>query len=545
MSLCDSFNATYCNGSGLIVVPEDKKHALNGWSGDSCLNELFETWGHFKESDIKEFIEHGSYKTKYHLSRNKSLNKDQILMLLESGSFSVLENAASNKLVDLEDIKNIVSEDDGSYSCSYKLLGVLSNPNVDEKTIDGLKDNKYGWVRKKVFSIINNYKDDDLKDRYKVLGLIENPNIDSKLKEKLKTSLSGLESNKYKLRFSAEGADTLEYVYGEFDLNEMAEHINKSLSNGQESWGEYCANNWYDFGESEYGLNKSSIDIKIEVEDKQEGFTLNFGSEGSESTYGHDGLSEGKFAHVAASYESGEYGFADFDLEFEFRPENINLETTDYKLLISGIEYSGPSGEDNNYSEGELINTSTHGTDIELYFKAQGSLIDVTSYDDILGHVDNDKEKITEETIKKYFEFVLSESKNNVAGEKKSKKQNINKIISNIDMDVLGEIMGDKAESIEYSDHNIVVFNIEAEDLEGGAFEKMEEIGSVEYGDWNMLGEIVSEEEVNKIKKDFAEDLKNAKENDETEIDDYSQIYMSFLYCEGVYVWSASTAPIG
>ena len=166
--------------------------------------------------------------------------------------------------------------------------------------------------------------------RYKVLGLIENPNIDSKLKEKLKTSLSGLESNKYKLIFSAEGADTLEYVYGEFDLNEMAEHINKSLSNGQESWGEYCADNWYDFGESEYGLNKSSIDIKIEVEDKQEGFTLNFGSEGSESTYGHDGLSEGKFAHVAASYESGEYGFADFDLEFEFRPENINLETLEY-----------------------------------------------------------------------------------------------------------------------------------------------------------------------------------------------------------------------
>ena len=220
-------------------------------------------------------------------------------------------------------------------------------------------------------------------------------------------------------------------------------------------------------------------------------------------------------------------------MEFEFRPENINLETTDYKLLISGIEYSGPSDEDNNYSEGELINTRTHGTDIALYYKAEGSLIDVTSYDDVLEHVDHDNK------------FVLTETKNNEADEKKSKKQDINKIISNIDMDLLGEIMGDKAESIEYSDHNIVVFNIEAEDLEGGAFEKMEEIGSVEYGDWNMLGGIVSEEEVNKIKKDFAEDLKNAKEIDETEIDDYSQIYMSFLYCEGVYVWSASTAPIG
>ena len=112
LNLCDSFNATYCNGSGLIVVPEDKKHALNGWSSDSCLNELFETWEHFKESDIKEFIEHGSYKTKYHLSRNKSLNKDQILMLLESGSFSVLENAASNKLLELDDIKNLIDGDD-------------------------------------------------------------------------------------------------------------------------------------------------------------------------------------------------------------------------------------------------------------------------------------------------------------------------------------------------------------------------------------------------------------------------------------------------
>ena len=89
------------------------------------------------------------------------------------------------------------------------------------------------------------------------------------------------------------------------------------------------------------------------------------------------------------------------------------------------------------------------------------------------------------------------------------------------------------------------MFNIEAEDLQNGAFEKMEEIGSVDYGDWNMLGGIVSEEEVNKIKKDFAEDLKRAKENEETEIDDYSQIYMSFLYCESVYVWAASTAPLG
>ena len=108
-------------------------------------------------------------------------------------------------------------------------------------------------------------------------------------------------------------------------------------------------------------------------------------------------------------------------------------------------------------------------------------------------------------------------------------------------MDVLGEIMGGKAESIQYSDYNIVVFNIEAQDLEGGAFEKMEQTGMVKYGDRNMLGGLISEEEVNKIKKDFTEDLKRLKDDDENEVEDFSQIYMSFLYCEGVYVWSAST----
>ena len=544
LSLCDSFNATHCNGSGLIVVPEDKKHALNGWSGDSCLNELFEIWEHFKESDIKEFIEHGSYKTKYHLSRNKSLNKEQILMLLESGSFTVLENAASNKLVDLEDIKNIVNGDDESYSYSYKLLGVLSNPNVDAKTIEGLKDNKYGWVRKKACSIIKNYDKIDLNDKYKVLGLLENKTVDSKTKTMLQKALSSLETVLYKMNFNTSHVTVCEYVFGEHSLDEIAPKIADSISNEDDGWSYYCSNNWYEFGESEYGLDDTSIEFVFDMGDgNPETTSLYFGNR-KEDFDPFVGVDPGGFIHQAYSTEVGEYAFDSFDLEFELRPEGLSFETTDRELLISGIDYTHPGGEDDNYSSGELVNTRTKGTDIYLSYKTHGGTEDVY-YDDILEHVDCDKDKITEVSIKKYFEFVLTEPKNNEADEKKSKKQDIKKIISNIDMGVLGEIMGDKAESIEYSDHNIVVFNIEAEDLEGGAFEKMEEIGSVEYGDWNMLGEIVSEEEVNKIKKDFAEDLKNAKENDETEIDDYSQIYMSFLYCEGVYVWSASTAPIG
>jgi len=549
LGLCDSFNATHCEGSGLTVVPEDKKHALNGWSGDSCLNELFEIWEHFKESDIKEFIEHGSYKTKYHLSRNKSLNKNQILMLLESGSFTVLENAASNKLVDLEDVKNIVSGDDGSYSYSYKLLGVLSNPNVDAKTIEGLKDNKYGWVRKKVCSIINNHDKTDLNDKYKVLGLLENKIIDSKTKTKLQKALSSLETVLYKMDFNTSRVTVCECVFGEHDLDEIAPKIADSISNEDDGWSYYCSNNWYEFGESEYGMDNTSIGFVFDMGDgKPEPISIFFGNrkEGWETKFFKDlhidpfaGVDPGKFIHQAYSTEVGEYAFGKFDLEFEFRPEEISFETTDRELLISGIDYTRPGGEDDNYSSGEIVNTRTKGTDIYLSYKTHGGAEDVY-YDDILGHVDNDKEKITEATIKKYFEFVLNQSKKNEPKEKKNldKKQDINQIISNIDVDVLGEVMQEKAESIQYSDYNIVIFNIEAQDLETGTFEKMEEIGSVEYGDWNMLGGIVSAAEVTRIKEYFTNDLKRLKEDEGNDVDDCSQIYISVLYCKGIYVWS-------
>ncbi|MDB4097280.1 tetratricopeptide repeat protein [Flavobacteriaceae bacterium] len=514
-----------------------------------AFGDLFELWEHFLDVDIESFIINGCYRSKHSLSKNPSLNKSQVLELLNHGAFSVLDNTAASKLLELDDIKNIMDSDDGTYHYSYKLLGLLSNPNINNDSIEKLRNNRFSWVRMKVFSIINNYKDEDLKDKYKVLGLIENQNIDSKLKEKLKTSLLGLETNKYTLKFGSEGASTLEYVYGEFDLDEMAEHISKSLNNFEESWSEYCRDNWYDFGESEYGLNESSIDIKIEVEDKQEEeFTLNFGSKIHDTHLdsSHNGLSKGSFAHVATSYESGEYGFANFELEFEFRPEKINLETTDYKGLISGIEYSGSRDEDYNYSQGELINTTTHGTDITLYYKTEDNLIDVTSYDnefDGYTWFDQSRESFgpKEEDVKKHF-VKINEGVFDDLDKKwqEEKAQDIKQLIKKVDMDVLGEIMRGKAESIQYSDYNIVVFNIEAQDLEGGAFEKMEETGRVKYGDWNMLGGIISEEEVNKIKKDFTEDLKRLKDDDENEVEDLSQIYMSFLYCEGVYVWSAS-----
>jgi len=114
----------------------------------------------------------------------------------------------------------------------------------------------------------------------------------------------------------------------------------------------------------------------------------------------------------------------------------------------------------------------------------------------------------------------------------------IKNIIDKIDIDVLGDLMQDKAESIQYSDYNIILFNIDQNDLENENFENMEEIIGVEYGDWNLLGAFISQDEINRIKEYFDEDLNRLMEDEDNGVDDYSQIYMSFLYCNKVYVWS-------
>ena len=122
-------------------------------------------------------------------------------------------------------------------------------------------------------------------------------------------------------------------------------------------------------------------------------------------------------------------------------------------------------------------------------------------------------------------------------------KELIHKIINDIDTEDLGETMLGKAESLqmEYGG-NIVIFEISLEELRKGNFYNMEKMSTIEYGDWDSLRNWVSESEVERIKKQFDEDLEDLSNDDSYEVDDCSQIYSSFLYCNGEYVWGALVA---
>jgi hypothetical protein len=66
----------------------------------------------------------------------------------------------------------------------------------------------------------------------------------------------------------------------------------------------------------------------------------------------------------------------------------------------------------------------------------------------------------------------------------------------------------------------------------------MNELNTIEYGDWDSLKDLVFESEVERMKNQFDEDLAAKETMGFSETLEYSQIYSSFLYCNGEFVWS-------
>lgn len=115
----------------------------------------------------------------------------------------------------------------------------------------------------------------------------------------------------------------------------------------------------------------------------------------------------------------------------------------------------------------------------------------------------------------------------------------ISEIKDEINLDLLSEYCGEFAENMQYSDDNIMVLKISLENLKNENFDEIIEVGRVGYGDWDSLSSLVPEGEVDEIKLQFEEDLKNY--SDDGEVNSFEDIYASVLYCNNEYVWGAST----
>lgn len=366
---------------------------------------FFQYWEVFKFDCIDKFLKGGSYLTKLALSRNNSLNKGQIQVLLEEGTFSILQNVIANPEFSLEELKDIVQKDDGSYQYSYKLMGVILNPNADQSLVESLKNNSYNWIKKLVYSKIDKYSNEDLNDKYKLQGLLNNNKVDKKSKSSFEKNIEKLESNTYTINFDTEvDVNIIEYVYSEFEYEDLINELSESVLSDDESWADHCSSNWHEYGESEYGLEENSLEVYLVSGDTTESAYIDFGNRENQFDPEKDTTNKNKFIFQAESAESGKVTFGEIYSEFEFRPEFLDLSLTDYKCLVSGIEYYNPDTDESYHSSMELLNSRTHETDIRLAFKNKdGELIDANYYEDIKANIEKNGEEINEKTIDSYF----------------------------------------------------------------------------------------------------------------------------------------------
>jgi hypothetical protein len=114
-------------------------------------------------------------------------------------------------------------------------------------------------------------------------------------------------------------------------------------------------------------------------------------------------------------------------------------------------------------------------------------------------------------------------------------------LLNKINTDQLGEFMLQYAEQIKYTDYNLIVLKIEESDLINENFSAIKHLKSIEYGDWVSIKNIVSESELSNIKKLFEEGLEYIMEDGEG-VNDFSQIYISVLYCNEEFVWDGTTS---
>jgi hypothetical protein len=302
------------------------------------------------------------------LLKNQVLNisLDHIKKIISSGNYTELETAVSHHLVSSEMLDEIMDANDNSYLYSYKLLGVCLNPNVTEKQIEKLKSNKYTWVRRKAFSLTKDFTGADLNDKYTVIGLIENENYPEKETEKLKAKLSDLQSKKYTLKANTENVTILETLSS--DITDSKDDILEDLINldaeDDHSFSDYFRDDWYEYGDSEYGIMESSISLSISDEDSE----IYFDFQVPEHIPYPRNPAPGSLLLEVESYESGGWDFSDFELELEFRPEQFEVSTGDYFGQIYAIEYNNKDSfiEDYDQSDGNL--TESRGKDTNISF---------------------------------------------------------------------------------------------------------------------------------------------------------------------------------
>ena len=113
----------------------------------------------------------------------------------------------------------------------------------------------------------------------------------------------------------------------------------------------------------------------------------------------------GEFVQIVSSGEKGHWDYHEFEMENEFRPENLHPKYTDSERAIEGYEYDD-SGDWIDI-EGELSESRGSYTDIELKLETESGLVDIY-FEDIKNEMeDQDLNPEDKADVKSYFQKLM------------------------------------------------------------------------------------------------------------------------------------------
>ena len=328
---------------------------------------IFSFFKFLKSETINHLIENGGYVAKVHLLNNPSLNisLDHIKKIISTSDYTVLESAISHHIVSSEMLDEIINSNDNSYLYSYQLLGVCSNPNVTEQQIEKLKSNKYNWVKQKAYSVTKDFNEIDKSDRYVLLGLINNPDFNSS-ENNYQNLVESTSPYNFTYKLDAGRVGIEEYNVAYIPEEDVIEGF-LEVAPQDENWSDYIANDWYNYGDSEYGVTDYVDEIEV-WSDKESSTAIPSCVSQVQSWPKNEGTvnpSIGEFVQIVTSGEKGEWEYHEFEMENEFRPENLYPKYTDSERAIEGYEYQLGEGDWIDI-EGELSQSRGSYVDIEL-----------------------------------------------------------------------------------------------------------------------------------------------------------------------------------
>jgi len=309
-----------------------------------------------------------------------SISKRISSLLSEDKSFLVKTSLLANPKCSIEIIEKIAN-DYLNYTSSKIRKVAAQHINAPKELIDKLLNDNYRWVREAA-ATHSSIEDSEISslipkaDRYTLKGLLSNANCSKENKDLINNLLIDedkypIELNTYKLLNKR--TTILEHVAGAVKIEDVVAAIESD-----ESWYDSVGQEYYIYDNLWQNYGPTDLVDEILFPDgtiEKINLKINF-KEDDNLFKKYKNLGDQPFFQTAEAYEKGSWEWNEFELEYDFNIDCLDVDSEDEKLITEYLYSNAETGE-YELINGELIESSTFSIIITLYANTKEGIKEV------------------------------------------------------------------------------------------------------------------------------------------------------------------------